>query len=117
MTNVEAGEMLEDVVARYRNKLPMPTAAGGLEPARTAADVSNPVRSPEEATALALRKVEQTFGDHGPFIPLGSARNRARRHKPPGFPWTQEMKKRALQEFHVNGNYVPIVPEVCADQC
>ena len=79
----------------------------------TAGEVGNPPeRSLEEATALALRRVEQAFGEHGPYIPLGGAPNRARKHKPAGFPWTSEMKKKALQEFYVNGTFVPIVPEV-----
>ena len=107
--------MVNAVLGRYRDRVPLPTAAGGLEPVPTAAEVGRPPgRSLAEATALALRRVDQAFGEHGPYIPLGGAPNRARKLKPAGFPWTSEMKKKARQEFYVNGTFVPIVPEVSA---
>lgn len=114
MSNDDVAQMVEEVLRPIRDRLPMPTVTGGLEPVPTDAEVGRlpPQRSPREATALALRRLEQAFGDHGPYIPLGSAPNRARKHKPTGFSWTLEMKKRALREFQVNGTFVPIVPEV-----
>ena len=112
MPNVEANTIVSAMIGRFRAKVPMPTAAGGLEPVRAAGDVAN--MSAEAATALALRRVEHAFGDHGPSIPLGSAPHRARRHKQQGLPWTKKTQEKALEEFYVNGRFVPLAPEVRA---
>ena len=114
MRNEDAAGMVDDVLERFRNRVPVPTVAGGLTPVPTAAEIAGgiPVRGPDEATAVALRRAQQAFGDYGGRIPLGSAPVRARKHKQAGMPWTSRQKRKALQEFHVNGTYVVIAPEV-----
>lgn len=114
MSREEAKTMVTAVVERWRDHVPTPRIDGGLDPVLTAAErkKNGPKLGRDEATRLALRRAEQVFGIYGTCIPLGSAPDRARKHKPVGFQWTSQMKKKALQEFHVNGKYVAIAPEV-----
>lgn len=91
----EVEKAVLDIVRRYLLEMPVPLGNGGLSPGG-------------DNWCDNWRSVDS---NSLPFVRLGDADNRARRHIENGA-WTPDAKMRAMLEFFVSGTLVFFVPEV-----